>query len=98
MCEVDSNFTDVPVDKFKEKNKQGYKSKKHHFVAEYNIHVKLWRADLSFEIVHNSHVMSTKNCFDVQWCEAATVHGPKLTEQYPGAVSDLLIEPRKRRV
>ena len=77
LREVESNFTDVPLDKFEEKNKQWYKSKKHHFVTEHSIHVKLGSADLSFELVHNGHVMSTKKPIDFQWCEVATVHGPE---------------------
>lgn len=90
LCEVESNFTDVPLDQFREKNKRWYKSKKHHFVAEYKIVVKLGPADVSFEIVHNGHVMSKENSIDVQWGEAASVPAPGLIEEYANVSTDIL--------
>lgn len=88
----------MPLDRFQEKGKEWYKpARKHHFVVEYKVMVRLGPADVRFEVIHDDEVKSKDNSVVVEWSHGASVQAPKLIEKYPAVEvdsADILLEPQ----
>jgi hypothetical protein len=50
LCEVESDLSNIDEKRFKEKNKQFWRSKKAYFEVSYQVKVIIGSADLMFEL------------------------------------------------
>ncbi|KAI8933611.1 hypothetical protein NX059_009339 [Plenodomus lindquistii] len=71
ICRVDSDFTSLPLNLFKLKNRHWWNfGPKYHRIS-YLVKVNLGPADISFELWHNGVKLSKDNAVKVEWQAAA---------------------------
>jgi hypothetical protein len=71
VCRIDSDFSSVPLNMFKLKNRHWWSTAPKYHRIDYVVKVNLGPADITFELWHNGIKLSRDNPIKVEWHAAA---------------------------
>lgn len=71
ICKIESDFANIPLSRFKLKNRHWWNRGRKYHRIKFVIKVNLGPADLSFELWHDGVKLSKDNTIKVEWQAAA---------------------------